>query len=100
MKQAAVESRKEPEKKAPSRLPGAEQKTSLLSQAHLLAGAVKRRRYADASYFNPDLCPCNSIRSLINYPVDREHSLEVHRDVLYECQKLLQCKDKKKKFYK
>lgn len=44
VKQAAVESRKEPEKKAAARLPGAEQKTSLLSQAHLLAGAVKRRR--------------------------------------------------------
>lgn len=49
VKQAAVETRKEPEKKAPARLPGAEQKTSLLSQAHLLAGAVKRRSSSQSS---------------------------------------------------
>lgn len=45
------------------------------------------------------LCPCNSIRSLIDYPVVREHSLEGHRDMC-KCQKLLQCKEKEKKFYK
>lgn len=44
-KQASSESRREPEKKAASKQSGSEQKTSHLSQAHLLAGAVKRRRY-------------------------------------------------------
>lgn len=45
VKPASKESIKEPEKKATVKHSGAEQRTSHLSQAHLLAGAVKRRRY-------------------------------------------------------
>lgn len=46
VKKAASESRKEPEKKTtPKQLTG-EPRSSHLSQAHLLLGAVKRRRYA------------------------------------------------------
>lgn len=52
MKQVSTESRKEPEKKAAPKHSGAEQRTSHLSQAHLLAGAVKRRRYADTHPLN------------------------------------------------
>lgn len=48
VKQASTESRKEPEKKVAPKPSGAEQRTSHLSQAHLLAGAVKRRRYTRA----------------------------------------------------
>lgn len=44
MKQAG--SHKETEKKAAVKHVAAEQKTSHRSQAHLLAGAVKRRRYS------------------------------------------------------
>lgn len=43
-KQVSSETRKDPEKKAAPKQLGSEQKTSHLSQAHLLAGAVKRRR--------------------------------------------------------
>ncbi|KAM9855081.1 PSME3-interacting protein [Aulostomus maculatus] len=48
-KQAAAGSRPEPEKKAPSRHSGAEHRSSHLSQAHLLAGAVKRRSSSQSS---------------------------------------------------
>ncbi|KAK2841896.1 hypothetical protein Q5P01_012096 [Channa striata] len=48
-KQASNESRKEPEKKAAPKHSGSEQKTSHLSQAHLLAGAVKRRSSSQSS---------------------------------------------------
>lgn len=44
VKHAATESRREPEKKVAPKHSGVEQRTSHLSQAHLLAGAVKRRR--------------------------------------------------------
>uniref|UniRef100_A0A8C2XNR1 Proteasome activator subunit 3 interacting protein 1 n=1 Tax=Cyclopterus lumpus TaxID=8103 RepID=A0A8C2XNR1_CYCLU len=47
--QAATESRREPEKKVAPKHSGAEQKTSHLSQAHLLAGAVKRRSSSQSS---------------------------------------------------
>ncbi|CAJ1057493.1 PSME3-interacting protein [Xyrichtys novacula] len=47
--QASAESRKEPEKKAAPKQSGAEQRTSHLSQAHLLAGAVKRRSSSQSS---------------------------------------------------
>ncbi|XP_029993544.1 PSME3-interacting protein isoform X2 [Sphaeramia orbicularis] len=48
-KQASTENRKEPEKKvAPKQVLG-EQRTSHLSQAHLLAGAVKRRSSSQSS---------------------------------------------------
>uniref|UniRef100_A0A3B4Y4L5 Proteasome activator subunit 3 interacting protein 1 n=1 Tax=Seriola lalandi dorsalis TaxID=1841481 RepID=A0A3B4Y4L5_SERLL len=47
VKQASAESRKEPEKKAAPK--GSEQRTSHLSQAHLLAGAVKRRSSSQSS---------------------------------------------------
>lgn len=46
MKQASAGSHKETEKKAAVKHVAAEQKTSHRSQAHLLAGAVKRRRYS------------------------------------------------------
>ncbi|XP_070763613.1 PSME3-interacting protein [Enoplosus armatus] len=49
VKQASTESRKEPEKKAAPKHSGAEQRTSHLSQAHLLAGAVKRRSSSQSS---------------------------------------------------
>ncbi|XP_061578331.1 PSME3-interacting protein isoform X1 [Cololabis saira] len=49
VKQAARESRREPEKKALPKPLGAEHKTSHLSQAHLLAGAVKRRNSSQSS---------------------------------------------------
>lgn len=49
VKQASTENRKEPEKKAAPKHPGTEQKTSHLSQAHLLAGAVKRRSSSQSS---------------------------------------------------
>ncbi|XP_068168383.1 PSME3-interacting protein [Antennarius striatus] len=49
VKQASSESRKEPEKKAAPKPSGAEQRTSHLSQAHLLAGAVKRRSSSQSS---------------------------------------------------
>ncbi|XP_041853744.1 PSME3-interacting protein isoform X2 [Melanotaenia boesemani] len=49
MKQAAEEGRREPDKKATSKPLGAEQRTSHLSQAHLLAGAVKRRSSSQSS---------------------------------------------------
>ncbi|XP_075998604.1 PSME3-interacting protein isoform X2 [Genypterus blacodes] len=48
-KQVATESRKEPEKKVGPKGLGAEQRTSHLSQAHLLAGAVKRRSSSQSS---------------------------------------------------
>lgn len=46
VKQASTKSQKEPEKKAAAKHLATEQKTSHRSQAHLLAGAVKRRRYS------------------------------------------------------
>ncbi|KAK0143656.1 Protein FAM192A [Merluccius polli] len=49
VKRASGDSHKEPEKKAGPKLLGAEQKTSHLSQAHLLAGAVKRRSSSQSS---------------------------------------------------
>ncbi|XP_042352819.1 PSME3-interacting protein isoform X2 [Plectropomus leopardus] len=50
VKQANAENRKEPEKKAAPKHSGAEQqRTSHLSQAHLLAGAVKRRSSSQSS---------------------------------------------------
>ncbi|XP_044049491.1 PSME3-interacting protein isoform X1 [Siniperca chuatsi] len=49
VKQASTESRKEPEKKAVPKHSVAEQRTSHLSQAHLLAGAVKRRSSSQSS---------------------------------------------------
>ncbi|TDH09192.1 hypothetical protein EPR50_G00084180 [Perca flavescens] len=49
VKQVSTESRKEPEKKVAAKQPGAEQRTSHLSQAHLLAGAVKRRSSSQSS---------------------------------------------------
>ncbi|XP_073328410.1 PSME3-interacting protein [Pagrus major] len=49
VKKASTESRKEPEKKAGPKNPGTEQRTSHLSQAHLLAGAVKRRSSSQSS---------------------------------------------------
>ncbi|XP_070829199.1 PSME3-interacting protein [Chaetodon trifascialis] len=49
VKQVSAESRKEPEKKAAPKHSGAEQRTSHLSQAHLLAGAVKRRSSSQSS---------------------------------------------------
>uniref|UniRef100_A0A8C5ESD6 FAM192A/Fyv6 N-terminal domain-containing protein n=1 Tax=Gouania willdenowi TaxID=441366 RepID=A0A8C5ESD6_GOUWI len=42
-------SQREVEKKAGPKLPGSQQRTSLLSQAHLLAGAVKRRSSSQSS---------------------------------------------------
>ncbi|XP_027128370.1 PSME3-interacting protein [Larimichthys crocea] len=45
----STESRKEPEKKAAPKHSGPEQRTSHLSQAHLLAGAVKRRSSSQSS---------------------------------------------------
>lgn len=51
VKPASTESRKEPEKRAALKYSGTEQRTSHLSQAHLLAGAVKRRRYVDSNFF-------------------------------------------------
>ncbi|XP_026221763.1 PSME3-interacting protein isoform X1 [Anabas testudineus] len=48
-KQVSSESRKEPDKKAAPKQSGSEQKTSHLSQAHLLAGAVKRRSSSQSS---------------------------------------------------
>ncbi|XP_018559124.1 PSME3-interacting protein [Lates calcarifer] len=49
VKQASTESRKEPEKKTAPKHSGSEQRTSHLSQAHLLAGAVKRRSSSQSS---------------------------------------------------
>ncbi|XP_076589786.1 PSME3-interacting protein [Chaetodon auriga] len=49
VKQVSAESRKEPEKKVAPKHSGAEQRTSHLSQAHLLAGAVKRRSSSQSS---------------------------------------------------
>uniref|UniRef100_A0A3P8U1B7 Proteasome activator subunit 3 interacting protein 1 n=1 Tax=Amphiprion percula TaxID=161767 RepID=A0A3P8U1B7_AMPPE len=49
VKKASAESRREPEKKAAPKHSGAEQRTSHLSQAHLLAGAVKRRSSSQSS---------------------------------------------------
>ncbi|XP_029290466.1 PSME3-interacting protein isoform X2 [Cottoperca gobio] len=49
VKHASTESRREPEKKVASKNSGAEQRTSHLSQAHLLAGAVKRRSSSQSS---------------------------------------------------
>ncbi|XP_029378179.1 PSME3-interacting protein isoform X2 [Echeneis naucrates] len=49
VKHASAESRKEPEKKAAPKHSGSEQRTSHLSQAHLLAGAVKRRSSSQSS---------------------------------------------------
>ncbi|XP_059192022.1 PSME3-interacting protein [Centropristis striata] len=49
VKQASTESRKEPEKKVAPKHSGPEQRTSHLSQAHLLAGAVKRRSSSQSS---------------------------------------------------
>ncbi|XP_054476006.1 PSME3-interacting protein [Anoplopoma fimbria] len=49
VKKAATESRREPEKKVAPKHSGPEQKTSHLSQAHLLAGAVKRRSSSQSS---------------------------------------------------
>nr|XP_033491953.1 PSME3-interacting protein isoform X2 [Epinephelus lanceolatus] len=49
VKQASTESRREPEKKVAPKHLGAEQRTSHLSQAHLLAGAVKRRSSSQSS---------------------------------------------------
>lgn len=46
VKQASTRSHKEPEKKAAAKHLAVEPKTSHRSQAHLLAGAVKRRRYS------------------------------------------------------
>ncbi|KAM7413926.1 hypothetical protein PAMA_018968 [Pampus argenteus] len=48
-KQASADSRPEPEKKAAPKHSGVEQRTSHLSQAHLLAGAVKRRSSSQSS---------------------------------------------------
>eukprot|EP00064_Thunnus_orientalis_P002373 superscaffoldBa00000169_g2380 len=48
-KQASADSRSEPEKKSAPKHSGAEQRTSHLSQAHLLAGAVKRRSSSQSS---------------------------------------------------
>ncbi|XP_049431096.1 PSME3-interacting protein [Epinephelus fuscoguttatus] len=49
VKQASTENRREPEKKVAPKHSGAEQRTSHLSQAHLLAGAVKRRSSSQSS---------------------------------------------------
>lgn len=49
VKRAAAESQQVPEKKAGPRLLGPEHRTSHLSQAHLLAGAVKRRSSSQSS---------------------------------------------------
>ncbi|XP_030587513.1 PSME3-interacting protein isoform X2 [Archocentrus centrarchus] len=49
MKQASAESRREPEKKAAPKQSGMEHRTSHLSQAHLLVGAVKRRNSSQSS---------------------------------------------------
>nr|XP_019961573.1 PREDICTED: protein FAM192A isoform X2 [Paralichthys olivaceus] len=49
VKKATAESRREPEKKAAPKHSGSEQRTSHLSQAHLLAGAVKRRSSSQSS---------------------------------------------------
>lgn len=46
---ASAESRRDPEKKAGPKPAGAEPKTSHLSQAHLLVGAVKRRSSSQSS---------------------------------------------------
>uniref|UniRef100_A0A1A7X4K5 Family with sequence similarity 192, member A n=1 Tax=Iconisemion striatum TaxID=60296 RepID=A0A1A7X4K5_9TELE len=48
VKKASAESRREPEKKSASK-PSGEHKTSHLSQAHLLVGAVKRRNSSQSS---------------------------------------------------
>ncbi|XP_026168113.1 PSME3-interacting protein isoform X2 [Mastacembelus armatus] len=49
VKQASTESRREPEKKPAPKHSLTEQRTSHLSQAHLLAGAVKRRSSSQSS---------------------------------------------------
>ncbi|CAB1432172.1 unnamed protein product [Pleuronectes platessa] len=49
VKKASTETRKEPEKKVAPKHSGPEQRTSHLSQAHLLAGAVKRRSSSQSS---------------------------------------------------
>ncbi|CAK6970126.1 PSME3-interacting protein [Scomber scombrus] len=48
-KHASADSRPEPEKKTAPKHSGTEQRTSHLSQAHLLAGAVKRRSSSQSS---------------------------------------------------
>ncbi|XP_072291822.1 PSME3-interacting protein [Eucyclogobius newberryi] len=48
-KQSVTENRREPEKKTISKQSVVEQRTSLLSQAHLLVGAVKRRSSSQSS---------------------------------------------------
>ncbi|XP_055011468.1 PSME3-interacting protein isoform X1 [Boleophthalmus pectinirostris] len=48
-KHSASETRREPEKKTTSKQSAGEQRTSHLSQAHLLAGAVKRRSSSQSS---------------------------------------------------
>lgn len=59
VKPASKESVKEPEKKATVKHSGAEQRTSHLSQAHLLAGAVKRRRYGVIVWTHNTRCEHN-----------------------------------------
>ncbi|XP_029952935.1 PSME3-interacting protein isoform X3 [Salarias fasciatus] len=49
VKQASVDSKREPEKKSAPKPSGPQQRTSHLSQAHLLAGAVKRRSSSQSS---------------------------------------------------
>uniref|UniRef100_A0A3P9J235 Proteasome activator subunit 3 interacting protein 1 n=1 Tax=Oryzias latipes TaxID=8090 RepID=A0A3P9J235_ORYLA len=49
LKQPASESRREPEKKSTPKASATEPKTSHLSQAHLLVGAVKRRNSSQSS---------------------------------------------------
>uniref|UniRef100_A0A3P9L7B1 Proteasome activator subunit 3 interacting protein 1 n=1 Tax=Oryzias latipes TaxID=8090 RepID=A0A3P9L7B1_ORYLA len=49
VKQPASESRREPEKKSTPKASATEPKTSHLSQAHLLVGAVKRRNSSQSS---------------------------------------------------
>ncbi|XP_029908858.1 PSME3-interacting protein isoform X2 [Myripristis murdjan] len=49
VKRASTENRQEPAKKAGPKPLGSEQKSSHLSQAHLLAGAVKRRSLSQSS---------------------------------------------------
>ncbi|XP_017296793.1 PSME3-interacting protein isoform X2 [Kryptolebias marmoratus] len=49
VKQTSAETRREPDKKSTPKPLGSEQKNSHLSQAHLLAGAVKRRSSSQSS---------------------------------------------------
>lgn len=55
VKQPASESHREPEKKSTPKASATEPKTSHLSQAHLLVGAVKRRKYAEEEEKFPSL---------------------------------------------